>query len=201
MINIGIVIAVFWALVYSLPSPQYDIKTTIKEVLKPYPVVRTFRYVAQKQVLTKTVRYTEDSRFNFCIHQKTTPYSKDEMNECMNFAKAYMQPRTVIQQVRIPIYSGVQIKTVMWTRDARVRWCAENVSGMSLEDCTSWAKTMEGPAQIQVKIQHDPYLTLFKECNNIGTIVDNDGGTGQGAIVRNDRLKICEDVALRGSRP
>lgn len=196
-LHIGIVIALFWSGIYALPAPNYNIQTVVKEIPKPYPVVK--KYVAQKQVLVRTitVRYTQDALFSQCINSRRDIDS--ERDYCTDWSKRYMQPRVVEKITKVPVYSGVQVKTVMYTRDARVRWCQANVN-ISLDDCTTWAKKMEAPAQIEVRMIHDPYLKLFQECNNIGAISPNDGGKDRGAETRNERIKICTDMALRGSR-
>jgi hypothetical protein len=105
------------------------------------------------------------------------------------------QPRIIVKQVPVNVYSG--IKTVMFTRDARIRWCVERVTN-DLDFCIKKAIDMEVPPQIRVKVVHDPYAKLFEQCNNIGSLEGIPDA--QAAQLRNDRLRICTDMALRGSR-
>jgi hypothetical protein len=189
-LNIGIIIALVWCAIYALPAPNYNVRTIVHETPVPGRV----------RVITRTItqRYTQDSRFDKCIENKTSPYSTTELNECMDFAKAYMEPRIITNTVvkKVPVYSGVQVKTVMYTRDARVRWCEEQTTH-NLDECTAWAFKMESGPQIQVKTVHDSYQQLFDKCNSEGTIPMNDPN---GSAIRNERLKICGDLALKASR-
>lgn len=161
--NIGAGIAIFWAFIYAIPSPTYDVRTVIKEVPKPYPVVRTIRYVAQKQTLTRTItqQYGEDHMFQYCIDNSREATDIDLMNKCKTFARQYVEPRIVTKEVKVPVPSGIQIK-----------------------------------------LQHDPYADLFKQCNEIGAINDNDkaNGGGTGAQLRNERIQECTEYALKGSK-
>lgn len=163
MVNIAISIAVFWSFIYAIPAPHYNVQTVIKDVPKPYPVVRTIRYVAQKQVLTRTItqQSTLDSKYDYCMDNLVRgATSIDDANNCRDWAKKYEEPRVVVKEVKVPVPSG-----------------------------------------IQVKIEHDTYAALFKQCNDTGSIQDNDkaNGGGNGAQLRNERIQECTEYALKGS--
>jgi hypothetical protein len=191
-VHIGLGIALFWVAIYAIPAPDYTKQIVYRNRVVEKPVVK--RYIAQKQVLTRTIRVrdTQDARFHMCLDQKSTPYTQDELNSCMNFSKEYDQPRVVVQKVNVPYYAG--IKTVMYTRDARVRWCMDKVG--DLKQCLDFAMKMEAGPQVQVKYVHDSYQEIFDKCNSTGTIPASDPN---GTAIRNDRIKTCGQLALQAS--
>jgi hypothetical protein len=191
---ISLGLALFWAIVYAIPSPSYNKEIVYRDRVVVKPVVK--RYIAQKQVLTRTitVKDTQDARFNYCVDQYDGSKSISIMNQCMEFSKEYMQPRVVVQRVNIPVYSGVRTIIAPYTRDARVRWCYDKIS--DVDKCTAFAFKMEAGPQIQVRYVHDSYQDIFDKCNSTGTIPSSDAN---GTAIRNDRIKTCGELALRAS--
>lgn len=183
-LNAGIVIAVIWGLIYALPAPNYNVRTVVKEV----PVAG--------RVVTKVItqRYTQDSRFDYCMENRDKN-NNDNIDYCTTYSKLYMQPRIEIRNVvkEVPVYKGERV--VMYTRDARVRYCNEKTS-MNLDECTAWAFKMEAGPQVQVRTVHDSYQQIFDKCNATGTIPGSDPN---GTQVRNERIKTCGELALRAS--
>jgi hypothetical protein len=189
-------IALIWAGVWAIPSPTLQrIKTVEKVVYKDRPIVKTVNYVAKVRTFTKTVRYSQDGLFDKCMEKvNSNDGSQNNLTYCLDFSKKYQEPRVVVKNVPYRVYGGY--KLVYPSRDNRVGWCVDKGQG-SVKDCTDWAIRMELPQQVQVKVVHDPYQQLFDKCNTTGSIPSSDPN---GTAIRNERLKICADAALRASR-
>lgn len=194
-LHIAIGLGLFWTAVYAIPSPTYDIKTVVKEVPKPYPVVK--KYIAQKLVLTRTVTVSnnQDTQFNWCMNQSMDKGSADKMNFCSDWSKRYMTPRVITRNIIKEVPTGVKVEYRPYTRDARVRWC-HDTAGQDLDTCVKFAFRMEAGPQVQVRYVHDSYQDLFNRCNDEGKISVSDPNHIQ---LRNDRIRTCGELALRAS--
>jgi hypothetical protein len=195
-LHIAIGVAVSWALIYSIPSPDYNVRVVYRDRPVDRPVIRKIVRITGKEVLTQTVRYTQDSRFDYCMdHNSDGNSTEDRLNFCKDWSKQYMEPRVVVQKVGVPVYSGIKTVTMMYSRDARVRWCNTNTN-YTLDQCLTFAMKMESPPQVMVKYVHDSYQDIFQKCNDEGQIDVKDPNHIQ---LRNDRIKICGDLALQAS--
>lgn len=184
-LNFSIFFAILWAAVYALPSPTYNV--VYKDRIVEKPVVK--RVISQ--ILTRTItKYpTLDEHIAWCKNN----YNKT-LEDCTDWARNLEQPHIVVKQVPVRVFAGQKIVPVYPTRDQRVNWCVNNPNlRLDVDQCTDWAVKMEQP---KVVIQHDKYMDIYKWCNETYSL----DGVQNAGEVRNQRLQICADVALKGSR-
>lgn len=193
-VYIAITIGVIWALIYAIPSPTYDQKVVekVKVVEKKVPMVRT----VTKYAGTKIVYRLPD------VMQRTmwcNDHTQNSLEDCTTWSKRFEEPRIVVktQRVEVPVYKG--IREVPMKKERLIIYCLSVAKdrgwNYNLDDCADWSKKVMGQ-DVKVVVKHDSYMDIFKWCNETYSI-DGEPNAGQ---LRNERLKVCQDAAMKGSR-
>lgn len=194
----GIIFALIWMFIYAMPAPDYNVryveKPTVKVITKSVPI-KIYSGI-------KVVEPTWDQRFKFC---KSDPSMGFDIDRCTQYANMAKQPRIV--ERKVPVYLKENLQKL-------VEWCQDQRNNMTLDDCVDYGKKIldyhprivirnlirEVPVfkGEKVIIQHDAYFDLWKKCNDAYSL--ERAPANQFGELRNQRMAICKDIALAGSR-
>jgi hypothetical protein len=202
----GIILSIVWASISAIPSPTYDVKIVEKtvpiQVIKKVPV-----YIGGTKIVYKEP--TWDARFKYC-HDEVS----NNMESCMEFANTAKSPKIVEKKVPIKVYSGIKVVEKPAVYPTEFRHCIENFSNVSMESCKEYATdSVNSRPRVVTKniirnvpvfrgekiiVKKDTYFDLWKRCNEAFSL--ERAPPNQFGALRNERMKICKDVALAGSR-
>lgn len=96
----GVILAVFCALLWAVPSPTYDVRYVEKPV--PFPVVKSIRYIAQTRTIVKPPLYSDvfeqcsDSLTGTGTRKAYKNISDDEARQCHLQALEATSPSRIV---------------------------------------------------------------------------------------------------------
>jgi hypothetical protein len=114
--------------------------------------------------------------------------------------------RTVERKVPVVKYTATRVITKAPIYSQVYAKCIDSYSSHAGDDelkiCHQSAIEASRPPQtVRVKLVHDSYKTLFDSCNESYAINKDDRTpTLTPAMIRNQRMEVCRNVALTGSR-
>jgi hypothetical protein len=192
----GLVFGLLWMGIYAVPSPTYNVKYVDR------PVTIEKKVLVKVYAGTRVVEPTWDQRLKYCIDTIGS-----NLDRCEKFANDSKKPLVVKKVVRtITNYVDTPF-------EQNVKWCNDKTQ-KTLDDCTIWAKDMMNahPKVVtktitkevpvfkgeRIIVKKDTFYELFKKCGDEYSL--DRAPPAQFGALRNERMKICKDVALAGSR-
>lgn len=190
-VHAAVIIGFIWALFYAMPAPEFDKTVVYKDRVVEKPVVK--KVVAVTRTITKTITKYPDRNNNVAWCNNNTQH---DIDWCTNWAIKMEQPRIIVRNIiqKVPVYSGTKVVQIFPSRNQNISWCVGKRGDGYIEECTDWAIKLEKPNVI-VKVVKPAYMDVYKWCNenySLNGIKDAEAGK-----LRNERLAICADVALK----
>ena len=110
---------------------------------------------------------------------------------------------TVVQKVPVNVYSGIKVVHESSSYQSIFDHCISAHSGDTDNDTlnTCHRVAIEASQPVRIVYRNSSFKELFDDCNSRFQIDDRDHGTkGETpAVIRNQRLDICRQMAFQGS--
>ena len=110
---------------------------------------------------------------------------------------------TVVQKVPVNVYSGVKVihdtPAYQTVYDKCISSYSRSIDNDTIQLCHKNA--LEATQTVRIEYRNSPFKELFDDCNNSYSIDEKDHGPNgeTAALIRNQRLEICNKMATQGS--